>query len=295
MRPGGSDAGGYRYTAFGTQMPADATTPSAQFDQPLRWKGRLFTEFVPGAGLYDVRARAWSPEMGAFTSIDEYAYHDARSTLWGWPGENPIAAADPSGHCPWCIAIGMGIGVLGMGASAPSDTSQAPSNVLGMMASVPGLGPATGAAAKGLLEASLPIVERVAPDVANVLSQLVKGGRLASRGAELAESCPQPLTKASGGEMLGEALGRLRQLPGSGRVAVFRDLAGEITEATSGQWSATELDAANGTIFAGEGGEALVFDSAGNMFRGQLADESAFARAAGGRLEIDYGQLRSIK
>ncbi len=100
MRPGGSDAGGYRYTAFGTQMPADATTPSAQFDQPLRWKGRLFTEFVPGAGLYDVRARAWSPEMGSFTSIDEYAFHDARSTLWGWPGANPARWRDPRGHDP---------------------------------------------------------------------------------------------------------------------------------------------------------------------------------------------------
>ncbi len=103
MRPGGSDAGGYRYTAFGAQMPADATTPAAQFDQPLRWKGRLFTEFVPGAGLYDVRARAWSPEMGAFTSIDEYAFHDARSTLWGWPGENPARWSDLTGHNrpPW--------------------------------------------------------------------------------------------------------------------------------------------------------------------------------------------------
>ncbi len=126
MRPGGSDAGGYRYTAFGTQMPADATTPSAQFDQPLRWKGRLFTEFVPGAGLYDVRARAWSPEMGAFTSIDEYAFHDARSTLWGWPGENPAAWRDPTGHCgPLCTgALGAAIGFgIGFGASALSQAA----------------------------------------------------------------------------------------------------------------------------------------------------------------------------
>jgi hypothetical protein len=36
--------------------------------------------------------------MGAFLSIDEFAYHDAHSTLWGWPGQNPIHYRDLTGH-----------------------------------------------------------------------------------------------------------------------------------------------------------------------------------------------------
>jgi hypothetical protein len=36
--------------------------------------------------------------LGVFLSIDEFAYHDARSTLWGWPGQNPYRWRDPTGR-----------------------------------------------------------------------------------------------------------------------------------------------------------------------------------------------------
>jgi len=36
--------------------------------------------------------------MGVFTSIDEYSFHRMHSTLWGWPGQNPLAFRDPSGR-----------------------------------------------------------------------------------------------------------------------------------------------------------------------------------------------------
>ena len=45
-----------------------------------------------------MRARVWLPEVGVFSAIDELAYHDARSTLWGWPGLSPVRWADPSGR-----------------------------------------------------------------------------------------------------------------------------------------------------------------------------------------------------
>jgi YD repeat-containing protein len=77
----GADLGGYRYTAFGQLETPDSTTPAPSIDQPLRWKGRWFEENVAG-GIYDVRARWWSPQMGAFLSVDEFAYHDRNSTLW---------------------------------------------------------------------------------------------------------------------------------------------------------------------------------------------------------------------
>jgi RHS repeat-associated protein len=93
----GEDLGGYRYTAFGKAYPSDATTPQAQVDQPLRWKGRWFNALT---GLYDVRARQWSPELGVFVSADEFGLMRKDSTLWGWPGQNPLRWSDPTGQDP---------------------------------------------------------------------------------------------------------------------------------------------------------------------------------------------------
>lgn len=89
--PGGTDLGGYGYTAFGKTVADTATV-----NQPVRWKGRWYVDAA--GGLYDMRGRWWSPELGVFLSVDEFAYHDARSTLWGWPGQNPLRYSDPSGH-----------------------------------------------------------------------------------------------------------------------------------------------------------------------------------------------------
>jgi hypothetical protein len=38
---------------------------------------------VAGIELYDARARMWSPEMGSFLRVDEYAFHDATLMLEG--------------------------------------------------------------------------------------------------------------------------------------------------------------------------------------------------------------------
>src|SRR5262249_27123868 len=51
---GGTDLGGYRYSAFGKSVE-DTTT----ITQPLRWKGRWFSSIA--GGIYDVRARQWAP------------------------------------------------------------------------------------------------------------------------------------------------------------------------------------------------------------------------------------------
>jgi len=88
---------GYRYSAFG-QTKED----TASIAQPLRWKGRWFSSVV--GGIYDVRARQWSPEMGSFLRIDELAYHDPKGTVWSWPEQNTAKNDDPTGeglviHC----------------------------------------------------------------------------------------------------------------------------------------------------------------------------------------------------
>ena len=97
-----SNPGLYRYTAFGEEYPADATTPAPSISQPLQWKGRWGSSLA--GGIYDVRARQWSPGMGAFLQVDGFERHDLRSTLWGWPRQNPGRFRDPSGRdgviCP---------------------------------------------------------------------------------------------------------------------------------------------------------------------------------------------------
>jgi RHS repeat-associated protein len=110
--PGGADLGGYRYTAFGGSI-TDATAPTAPTGVnalPVRWKGRwLMYSTGSGAGLvelYDMRARWWWPQGGVFVSVDYFGYHDDRSTLWGWPGQNPLAWSDPTGHDGILDAIG---------------------------------------------------------------------------------------------------------------------------------------------------------------------------------------------
>ena len=65
-----------------------------------------------------MRARVWLPEVGVFSAIDELAYHDARSTLWGWPGQSPVRWADLDGRCGWLcagaavVAIGIAYGYI---------------------------------------------------------------------------------------------------------------------------------------------------------------------------------------
>jgi RHS repeat-associated protein len=101
---GGASLGGYRYSAFGQTLE-----DTSSITQPLRWKGRWFSPVA--GGTYDVRARQWSPELGAFLSVDEYEFHDVRGTLWGWPNQNPPRFADPMGRgfCdlfPWFPGCG---------------------------------------------------------------------------------------------------------------------------------------------------------------------------------------------
>ena len=98
VTPDGDSVGGYDYTAFGrTVEPTDDVLPT-DFAQPRRWQGRPFFE-NGGEGIYDFRARWWSPELGAFTTADEFKYLTTEGTLWSWPGQNPFRFRDPSGRC----------------------------------------------------------------------------------------------------------------------------------------------------------------------------------------------------
>ena len=101
--PGGNDLGGYRYSAFGDTLEDTVRQGGslASIDnrkQPLRWKGMWRFDLGGGVEVYDARARMWSPKLGTFLSVDEFAFHDPTTTLWGWPGQNPARRRDPFGR-----------------------------------------------------------------------------------------------------------------------------------------------------------------------------------------------------
>jgi RHS repeat-associated protein len=64
--------------------------------QPLRWQSHWYID--SGSGLYDFRARVWSPELAAFLQPDEFGFLSHSGTLWSWPGQNPYRWRDPSGR-----------------------------------------------------------------------------------------------------------------------------------------------------------------------------------------------------
>jgi len=95
---GGASLGGYRFSAFGVTVE-DTTS----ITQPLRWKSRWYSPVA--GGTYDVRARQWSPELGIFLSVDEFEYHSPKTTLWGWPNQNPVKYRDPQGRGVICTIV----------------------------------------------------------------------------------------------------------------------------------------------------------------------------------------------
>ena len=124
----GVDLGGYRYSAFGESYPADATTPAPSIQQPLQWKGRWASTLA--GGIYDVRARQWSPALGVFLQVDEFAFQSSRTTPWGWPSQNPVRFRDPRGRgiCDYLPSWFPGCGGGGGGAGVPGDPYRTPSN-----------------------------------------------------------------------------------------------------------------------------------------------------------------------
>jgi RHS repeat-associated protein len=105
-----------------------------------------FQPFGFAGGLYDgdtklVRfgARDYDAETGRWTAKDPSFFAGEDTNLYRYVFGDPINFIDPNGRNPLVIGIGVVIIVLGFGISAPSDTSQAPADVLGMSLAVLGL------------------------------------------------------------------------------------------------------------------------------------------------------------
>ena len=81
----------YAYDAFGnTVVTLDGGTGN-----PIRFTGRRLD---PESGLYDYRARLYSPALGRFLQTDPLGYADAMN-LYQYCGNNPIKFIDPWGLC----------------------------------------------------------------------------------------------------------------------------------------------------------------------------------------------------
>ncbi|MBN2841461.1 MAG: RHS repeat-associated core domain-containing protein [Sedimentisphaerales bacterium] len=80
-----------RYSPFGVTT----VTQNANTGNPLRFTARYFNTET---GLYDYRARIYSPTMGRFLQPDPTGYADG-TNLYAYCGNNPLAYTDPLGLC----------------------------------------------------------------------------------------------------------------------------------------------------------------------------------------------------
>ena len=62
-------------------------------------------------GLYDYNARWCDPAIGRFLQPDTIVPEPGNPqdlNRYAYVRNNPVRYTDPSGHCPWCIAVGIG-------------------------------------------------------------------------------------------------------------------------------------------------------------------------------------------
>jgi RHS repeat-associated protein len=78
---------------------------------------RRFTgqQWEASLGLYDYRARFYDPTLGRFLQPDPIVPEPGNPQAlnrYAYVYNNPLRYTDPSGHCPWCIAVGVALIVL---------------------------------------------------------------------------------------------------------------------------------------------------------------------------------------
>ena len=106
---GGSAATHWRYGPYG-ETPDAVTLPASPSDPssyPYRYTGQLYDS---NFGLYDDKARTYSPALGRFLQPDP-AGVDMGPNLYAYVGNDPLGAEDPGGMRGCVIRYGCGGGI----------------------------------------------------------------------------------------------------------------------------------------------------------------------------------------
>jgi hypothetical protein len=115
-------------------------------------------------------------------------------------------------------------------------------------------------------------------------------------GVEAAARALPQIAKASSREMLGQAIGHVRALPGTAaqKADLFQQLGSQITRLSGGSWTAARGVGTEGShVFLGGAGDALVINPAGQLFRGSL-QTGGVSIAGPGKYAVDFAKLTGL-
>lgn len=93
-----------QYDPFGQALSSTGSMTT----QPMRFHGQYFDTNL---SLYDMRARDYQPSTGRFTDVDPAPLQAGKpfTSTYGYASNQVTTLNDPSGACPWCIPIAVGI------------------------------------------------------------------------------------------------------------------------------------------------------------------------------------------
>ncbi|MDZ7414243.1 MAG: RHS repeat-associated core domain-containing protein, partial [candidate division KSB1 bacterium] len=100
----GTKTGELRYYPYGSTRSTWGTTPTT-----YRFTGQREESTI---GLYFYNARWYDPVLGRFVQPDPLVPEPGNPQAlnrYAYVLNNPIRYTDPSGHCPWCIPVALGV------------------------------------------------------------------------------------------------------------------------------------------------------------------------------------------
>ena len=212
MANGGQARATYAYDAYGQNTSAASDTGTGPSGYLYRYTGQRLD---PNTGLYDYKAREYSPGLGRFLQTDPIGQQDDPN-LYAYVKDDPTNETDPTGNCPWCLGAAIGVGVevavqLSSGElqHAVSDAQNGNFGALAVSAGKIGVSGVTGAAGGTVVKAGISLVAKGAEALGAGarLTQVAKVGAVAvSQGGLGAAS--KVATNGVQGKPLGTDVGK---------------------------------------------------------------------------------------